>query len=123
MQRARVVDVVDGDTFDVEIDGVEQRVRFYGIDTSERGEPCFHEATERVTTLLDAEVRLAPDARDSDRFDRLLRYVYTPTGASIDAHMVAAGLAEAWRADGAYRDGLIAIENYAKSERTGCLWR
>src|SRR3546814_18860345 len=36
---ATVVDVVDGDTIVVEIDGVEQRVRYIGIDTPETVHP------------------------------------------------------------------------------------
>ena len=45
--RAEVAGVIDGDTIDVRVDGREERVRYFGVDTPERGDPCYREATER----------------------------------------------------------------------------
>jgi len=45
-EQARVLRVVDGDTIDVEINGERQRVRYIGMNTPERDEPCYDEATE-----------------------------------------------------------------------------
>lgn len=123
MEDARVLRVVDGDTIHVELHGEDETIRFYGIDTTERGEACFSEATERTTELVGSEVRLLPDARNRDKYGRLLRYVYTPQGLSIDAEMVDEGLAHAWRSDGALRFAIIALENAAQSRHEGCLWR
>jgi micrococcal nuclease len=122
LERATLVRVVDGDTIVVDIDGVEERVRFFGIDAPERGEDCFDEATERVEELLDDHVLLLPDVRGRDRFDRLLRYVYTPDGLSLDSVLVAEGLAEAWRRDGDLRDAIVALEEMAVRAGEGCLW-
>ncbi|MEX2158585.1 MAG: thermonuclease family protein [Dehalococcoidia bacterium] len=122
LERARVVDIIDGDTIDVELDGETERVRYYGIDTPERGEPCFGEASARNESLAGETVLLLPDARDRDRFDRLLRYVFAEDGASIDARMIAEGYAHAWTEDGAYRDQLIALEADAEAAGVGCLW-
>ena len=123
MERATVLDIVDGDTLDVLLGGVEERVRIFGIDTAERGEPCFREAGDRLTALAGDEVALLPDVRNRDRSGRLLRYVYTPAGLSIDALLIAEGLALAWTQDGALRDPLVALEAQARNERAGCLWR
>ena len=49
-----VTGIVDGDTIDTNIG----RVRFYGIDTPERGEACFSEATADTERLAGSEVRL-----------------------------------------------------------------
>lgn len=122
LQPARVVHVVDGDTIDVEIEGQEERVRYYGIDTPERGDSCFSEATARNDELIDGNVLLLPDARDRDRSGRLLRYVFDAQGNSVDARLIAEGLAHAWREDGAYRDQLVALEDQADAARIGCLW-
>jgi micrococcal nuclease len=122
MESARVVRVVDGDTIRVNLAGREETVRFYGIDTTERGEPCFSEASRRTAELVGPEVRLRRDVRERDRYGRLLRYVYTPTGLSIGAEMISEGLAHAWRADGALRVPLIALEEAARASATGCLW-
>lgn len=123
LESARVVRVVDGDTIRVEVDGREEAVRFFGIDTAERGERCFAEATALVTALAGTTVLLRPDARDRDRNGRLLRYVYTTDGLSIDAVMVATGYALAWTRDGDLREPLIALEDAARDARRGCLWR
>jgi micrococcal nuclease len=55
--KAKVLNVVDGDTIDVSIDlGLQihsiQRIRLYGIDTPERGQPGFSEATDRLKQLI-----------------------------------------------------------------------
>lgn len=77
----RVERVIDGDT--VVMRGGEH-VRLIGIDTPERGECGFDEATERLSQLVsdtDGPTVLVPGARtDRDRYDRLLRYVDLPSG-------------------------------------------
>lgn len=114
--------IVDGDTLDVRVSGVTLRVRVFGINTTERGEACYTEATKRLAALAGREVRLVPDQRQQDSFHRELRYVTTPAGRSLDAAMVDEGLARAWRDDGALRSTLVAIEDEAKAEKRGCLW-
>ena len=65
--------VVDGDTIDVCIGGARTRVRLIGIDTPEEGEPAAV-ATARLQALLaDADLYLAADPSERDRYDRLLR--------------------------------------------------
>ncbi len=121
-QRADVLRVIDGDTIDVRLAGVEERVRYYGIDTPERGERCFAEATERNEALVGDTVLLLPDARERDAFDRLLRYVFTEDGASVAARLIAEGLSTAWPEDGAYRDELVEFEQEVRALGVGCLW-
>jgi micrococcal nuclease len=123
LQQVAVIDVIDGDTIDVRIDGEVRRVRYYGIDTPERGERCYDEATERNQELVGLSVRLKADARDQDEGGRLLRYVFTDDGVSVEAILLAEGLAEAWREDGTYRFRFIALEDHARNANTGCLWK
>jgi micrococcal nuclease len=122
LERAEVVDIVDGDTIDVRIDGREERVRYYGVDTTERGDDCFSEATGRNEQLAGDVVHLLPDARERDRFGRLLRYAFDDFGRSIEAQLIAEGLGHAWRDDGAYRDQLVELEAQAEGAGVGCLW-
>lgn len=54
---ARCIGVVDGDTLDVEIDRgfrdrSEKRIRLYGINTPERGQAGYREATLGLSHLL-----------------------------------------------------------------------
>jgi len=122
LQEAEVLDVIDGDTIEVRLDGRSDRVRYYGLDAPERGERCFGEAKQRNEALVGGEVLLLPDARERDRSGRLLRYVFTEDGVSIDARLIAEGLGGAWREDGGYRDELVALEAEARAVGVGCLW-
>ena len=110
--------VIDGDTF-VSPGG---RVRLYGVDTPEVGEPCSADATARLSQLAGAAVRMESGPRLRDRYDRLLHYVYTMEGESIDERLIRDGLGWAWRRDGQHRDILVALEEEARSVGRGCLW-
>lgn len=89
-----VVEVIDGDTFDVRlVDGTIDRVRIIGINSPERGE-CFADAaTDALADLVSGhDVDLVADRSDRDRFDRLLRYVEVD-GADVGEALVRAGAA------------------------------
>lgn len=81
-ERAVVNKVVDGDTIKLE-DG--RTVRFIGIDTPETVDPrrpvgCFgKEASNETKSLLSGKiVILQKDISDTDKYKRILRYVYLP---------------------------------------------
>jgi micrococcal nuclease len=78
--KARVVRVVDGDT--IELEGG-AKVRYIGVDTPETVKPntpvqCFgKDASAKNKSLVEGkEVELEKDVSETDRYGRLLRYVY-----------------------------------------------
>jgi micrococcal nuclease len=72
-----VTRVIDGDTIEVSIRGVIEKVRYIGIDTPEIGKPFFEESTEANRRMVeDKTVTLVQDVSERDRYGRLLRYVY-----------------------------------------------
>ena len=91
-------------------------------DTPERGERCFTEATERLRELAGDSVRVEEGPRAVDPFGRLLFYLYTADGRSIDEALVREGFAVAWTRDGQHRDFLLGVERKAKGNSVGCLW-
>lgn len=113
-----VTRIIDGDTF---VSGGD-RVRLFGMDTPEIGEPCYSEATARLTELAKDAVRVEPGPRARDPFDRLLYYIYTDSGESIDELLVREGYARAWTRDGQHRDILMDLEQEARENGVGCLW-
>lgn len=88
-----VTRVLDGDTFDVRLDGRPGtvRVRLFGIDAPERGEPYSNVALRQARTLLfDQRVTLA--GQDVDRYGRLVARV-TAGGRDVATALLDAGLA------------------------------
>jgi hypothetical protein len=84
-----VVEVVDGDTIKVSVDGAVETIRLIGIDTPETKDPrkpvqCFRwEASAKAEELLAGRrVRLEADDTqdDRDKYGRLLRYVWRDDG-------------------------------------------
>lgn len=117
-QSVRVTDVIDGDTFD----SSQGRIRLYGVDTPERGERCYDEATRRLRQLSGVQVRVESGPRARDPNGRLLYYAYTSSGESIDETLLREGLAVAWTSDGQHRDFLVRLEQEARQRGAGCLW-
>jgi micrococcal nuclease len=81
--EAQVTEVIDGDTIKVMIDGTEYTVRYIGIDapeptgTDRAAEWMGPEASAANEELVGGQtVLLQQDVSETDRFDRLLRYVY-----------------------------------------------
>ncbi len=84
---AQVVDVTDGDTIRVEVDGETFTVRYIGMDTPETVDPTEpvewmgREASAANARLVEGEtVCLRSDVSETDRFGRILRYVWREDG-------------------------------------------
>jgi len=93
---AQITRVIDGDTVDATVNGTRERIRLIGIDTPERGRPCFSDASVRLGQLIgDGAVLLEADTTqdDRDRYNRQLRYLWRADGTLLNLVMVAEGLA------------------------------
>lgn len=79
-EKAYVKRVVDGDTIIAKIDNTDYRVRFIGINTPEsttKIEEYGKEASNYTKEMLTGKtVYLEKDIRNTDKYDRLLRYVW-----------------------------------------------
>ena len=106
-ERATVERIIDGDTLVARLAGGAETIRLFGLQARERGQPCAGEATARLAGLAPpgTTVLLHPGPRNDDG-QRLLRYVFLADGLSLDATLVAEGLAEAWRRDGQLREAI-----------------
>jgi len=113
-----VTRTVDGDTLDT----TQGRLRLFGVDTPERGERCFSEATDRLSGLAGELIRVESGPRATDPFGRQLYYVYTMAGYSVEAILIREGLGMAWTRDGQHRGYLMALEESAREQGVGCLW-
>lgn len=131
----------DGDTIWVSIDGVDEKIRFVGINTPELakdGKPAEFMAKEAKDftekSLENKEVYLEKDVSDRDKYDRLLRYIWlekpvtNPSLKDIETKtlnglLVKEGYAYAnyYKPDVKYHDFLKKLENTAKANNKG-IW-
>lgn len=121
--RVEVVDVIDGDTLDVRVDGTVERIRLIGINTPERGECFADEARDALVDLVAGrEVRLERDTSGRDQYGRVLAYLHVD-GEHVNAALVRGGfaIARSYPPDTSRDDELAAAQREA--QRTGAgLW-
>ena len=134
---ARVLRVIDGDTLEVDFQGVDITVRFSGVDTPELGPPEEPWAAEaRLLTLLNATpatfVGLEFDneacatipfpAYCFDIFDRMLVYIRTAAGEDLNAMLIADGLATVYeQATFAREAEYLTLQSQAQAQGLG-IW-
>lgn len=114
--EALVTRVIDGDTIEVNISGMIYKLRYIGIDTPEIDEPYYQEATNKNVELVGGKtVRLEKDVSETDKYDRLLRYVYVGD-IFVNAELVKSGYARAitYEPDIKYQSLLESMEQEAK---------
>ncbi|MFO8071047.1 MAG: thermonuclease family protein [Polyangia bacterium] len=125
--RVELLDVIDGDTIRVRYRGENERVRLLHIDTPERGENGYREATRALEELLgDGPVEMVferPGRPARDRYGRLLAYVLDEQGRNASELMVRRGWSTFWTRYGRGRLAakLERAENEARAEGAG-LW-
>jgi len=127
--EAQVTHVVDGDTIEVLVGGVEYRVRYIGVDTPEtkhptRGvEPFGPEASRANSELVEGKaVLLEKDVSETDQYGRLLRYVYVGE-LMVNEELLRRGLARiaTFPPDVKYVDRFLEIQRAAQEAELG-MW-
>lgn len=130
--EARVVDVIDGDTLKVHLNGKVETIRVIGIDTPETVHPsepvgCFgYEASNKAKELLTGTtVKVVTDASqgERDKYDRYLAYITLENGTDFGEAMLRGGYAYEYTYGNAYANQSTykAAETYASSNEVG-LW-
>lgn len=130
-ERAYVAKVIDGDTIEL-TNG--QTVRLIGIDTPETKDPrrpvgCFgKEASSETRKLLSGkEVVLQKDVSETDKYKRLLRYIFLPLEEGkalfINDYLVREGFAKVltYPPDVKFNEQLQEAEKLAREQERG-LW-
>lgn len=136
--KATVVRVVDGDTYVVDIDGVETKVRLIGIDTPESVasqeylDRTGKENTEEGKNISDYMKKLLSegtalylefDVEKYDKYDRVLAYAYFSDGEMIQEHLLKKGYAQVMTIEPnvAYSERFVELEQAAMKEGVG-IW-
>jgi micrococcal nuclease len=127
--EAQVLEVVDGDTIKVSIDGQVYSLRYIGMDSPETKDPnqpvqpFGEEATQKNQELVGGKtVRLEKDVSETDRYGRLLRYVWVGD-LMINAEMVRQGYAQVatYPPDVKYQELFLKLQQEARDAGRG-LW-
>lgn len=121
--EAQVVRIIDGDTIEVDIAGTLYKVRYIGIDTPETDELMFAEATAKNAELVEGKVvRLEKDVSETDKYGRLLRYMWVD-GNMVNATLVAMGYAQVatYPPDVKYQQDFLELQRRAQEAGMG-LW-
>lgn len=131
-EEFKVSKVVDGDT--IEIEGG-QKVRYIGIDTPETVDPrrpvgCFgKESSDENKKIVEGKsVILEKDISETDKFGRLLRYVYLKEDNGnllfINDYLVRQGFAKAstYPPDVKFATQFVEAEREARENNRG-LWQ
>jgi len=128
--EAEVVRVIDGDTIEVSIDGEIYKVRYIGIDTPETVHPekpvewMGPEASAANKELVGGKtVYLEKDVSETDKYGRLLRYVFLADGTFVNAELVRLGYAQVstYPPDVKYQDLFLEMQREAREAERG-LW-
>ncbi|MCC7543259.1 thermonuclease family protein [bacterium] len=128
----KVTKISDGDTIEVEVNGVSEKVRLIGVDTPETHDPrkpvqCFGKAASDWTTqtLTGRSVRLEadPSQGERDKYDRLLAYVWRDDGLFINQTLIKEGYAHeyTYQTPYKYQQTFRGDERQAREQSRG-LW-
>lgn len=88
-KHGRVSYVIDGDTLILE--GVEQRIRLWGVDAAEQGEEGFHEARNWLVKMAEGR-KVSYIEINRDRYNRIVARVFFGDGQEINRVMLKKGL-------------------------------
>lgn len=129
-----VTKVIDGDTIEIKSGTQISKVRLIGIDTPETVDPrrpvgCFgKKASAETKRLIEGKnVILTKDISETDKYNRLLRYVYLPMGNGenlfINDYMIRQGFAKilTYPPDVKYDSRFLQAEKEARDNLRG-LW-
>lgn len=119
-----VVEIIDGDTIRVSIDGTYYSIRYIGIDTPELNSDYYSaEAKNQNQALVfSKEVMLFKDESEKDPYGRLLRYVVV-NNTFVNYNLVQTGHARAtsYPPDDACDTAFKDAETKAKNQKIG-IW-
>jgi micrococcal nuclease len=122
VQSGKVVDVVDGDTIKVLLDedGKTYPVRYIGMDTPEYTTKIEYYGSEaaikNVQLVMGKAATLIKDVSETDRYDRLLRYVIVDN-VFVNYELVAQGFANT----ASFPPDISCIPTFQEAERKAAL--
>lgn len=102
LNKYEVISVTDGDTFKINYNGEEKKVRLIGVDTPESVSPNKEknnnygkEASKYTKQRLEGKyVSLEFDIQETDKYGRYLAYIYLEDGTMYNKELLEKGYAQ-----------------------------
>lgn len=88
----KVTAVKDGDTIEMLVNGKPLRIRLFGVDSPEKGQPFGEKARQYTSSLCFGKVVKA-QRESRDQYGRIVAEVFLPDGSSLNMQLVQAGYA------------------------------
>ena len=143
-ESVKVYDVVDGDTINIDYNGVNDTIRLLGVDTPEvhtdtdpseyenmpvnsEGRSCLRNWGENASNYLKEqvgeEIRIEVGGDKRGSYGRLLAYIYTnESNESLNYLLVKKGYARVYESDFDRQEKFLEAERTAQESNTG-LWK
>ncbi|MFC1837249.1 thermonuclease family protein [Thermodesulfobacteriota bacterium] len=121
---AKVVSVTDGDTIKVyNADQGQVKIRLYGIDSPEKGQPYGKAAGKHLASLI-AGATVEVETVTTDRYGRTVGIVFDNSETNISQEMVRSGYAWVYKryCDKPFCDFWLLLEKEARDDKKG-LWQ
>lgn len=144
LESVKVYDVVDGDTVNIDYNGVNDTIRLLGVDTPEvhvettpsefegvpvtaEGRDCLRDWGENASNYMKQEVaeelRIEVGGDERGSYGRLLAYIYTEkNNKSLNYLLVKKGYARVYESDFDKLDKFLEAEKVAQEADRG-LWQ
>lgn len=126
LSEGQVIRIVDGDTVHAVFQGKEETIRLLRINTPERGQPGYQEATQTLADLLaNHTIRLEFEKSgelERDNYQRILAYIFIGD-INVNVEMVRSGWTRFWTkyGRGRYADAFERAQTEAQNACRG-LW-
>ena len=130
----KLVRVIDGDTYIINLNGADTKIRLIGVDTPESVAPddYYKENTEKgiiISDIVKAALKegdtlyIEYDIGRTDTYGRTLAYVYFESGIMVQEWLLSNGYAQVMtiQPNSKYAENFTAIEETAMQNKVG-LW-
>ncbi|MBO5479491.1 MAG: thermonuclease family protein [Clostridia bacterium] len=127
-----ILEVVDGDTYKIQYNGKEEKVRLIGVDTPEsvhqdksKNTEYGKQASNYVKELIENKyVSLEFDVSQTDKYGRLLAYVYLEDGEMLNEKLLKEGYAKTatYAPNVKYVDQFKVLQEEARNNKVG-FWK
>lgn len=131
---AVITKITDGDTYHVELNGEDVKVRLIGVDTPESVAPESYRKENtaegsKVSELVKEKISIGDtvyleyDTSEADRYGRRLAYVYFADGTMVQDWLLSNGYATVYtlEPDTKYAEHFEELESQAKEQEVG-IW-